>query len=745
MPEDTAPGSPPDLTNSKSSKSSSYQSSALSEVGGPTELSHFEDIGLEQEQQETSSLNKSAHTANTRIKRHPEAVSGQAAPRRPPPRPAATTRDLTATSRPQYPNLAGQVHGALRSQGSLHAPNKRGMRRGFTSPSTPTFSAIQNRSRSPSPQPQAHQPFRTSPLTFSRSNSSASSNGDIPLSPGAAPLGRRQSWQPTRRKTVSELEAEIDDGDEDLPEDIVLANVPISPRPPYERSPSRSPERQPAKEEEKDPQPKSGDLKQFRRASGRMSPPRAVPVFDDENRSPTSATAPGFPAAMPPRPRTKSWNVAYSELTREAQSMTRKLERWESDRERTHEKMIQKRAATANEKPMLNKHASYSVVELRTGNPLIDPLPPSKEKLRHLSYTRDPWLPPKSKKEDEKHRKEIERIMASISKKGECGYESQTAKANGITDQEKAEKIREDQARRDSMQASISNIWKEHIIPNWDAVITQPSTRELWWHGVTPASRSVVWPRQVGNELCISSTTFDAALRRAQVLESQLANVPHDERTRSKEHTWFQAIKRDAARSFPELGVFHAGGPLNADLEDVLKAYAMYRSDVGYVYGTHLIAALLVLNLPSPASAFITLANLLNRPTAMAFLVDDRVEMQRTYACFYDVLQKKMPRLHEHIVEKLRLSAEDFLDPMFRTLFCAKLNVDVVSRVWDVHMFEGSPAIIRTAVGVMMALEGSLYGSREEFLDILGWHATKPWKVGTEDGFMEVVRKAGKA
>lgn len=171
----------------------------------------------------------------------------------------------------------------------------------------------------------------------------------------------------------------------------------------------------------------------------------------------------------------------------------------------------------------------------------------------------------------------------------------------------------------------------------------------------------------------------------------------------------------------------------------------MYRSDVGYVYGTHLIAALLVLNLPSPASAFITLANLLNRPTAMAFLVDDRAEMQRTYACFYDVLQKKMPRLHEHIIEKLRLPAEDFLDPMFRTLFCGKLNVDVVSRVWDVHMFEGSPAIIRTAVGVMMALEGSLYGSREEFLDILGWHATKPWKVGSEDEFMEIVRKAGKA
>ena len=40
------PGSPPDLTNSKSSKSSSFHSSTLSDLMGPSDLSHFEDINL---------------------------------------------------------------------------------------------------------------------------------------------------------------------------------------------------------------------------------------------------------------------------------------------------------------------------------------------------------------------------------------------------------------------------------------------------------------------------------------------------------------------------------------------------------------------------------------------------------------------------------------------------------------------------------------------------------------------------
>ena len=43
----TAPGSPPDLTGSKSSKSSSFHSfSQFDQDGVLTDISHFEDIGL---------------------------------------------------------------------------------------------------------------------------------------------------------------------------------------------------------------------------------------------------------------------------------------------------------------------------------------------------------------------------------------------------------------------------------------------------------------------------------------------------------------------------------------------------------------------------------------------------------------------------------------------------------------------------------------------------------------------------
>ena len=43
---------------------------------------------------------------------------------------------------------------------------------------------------------------------------------------------------------------------------------------------------------------------------------------------------------------------------------------------------------------------------------MIDPLPISKEKEAVLTRTRPSWLPPKSQKEEKKHMKEWEQMMA---------------------------------------------------------------------------------------------------------------------------------------------------------------------------------------------------------------------------------------------------------------------------------------------------------------------------------------------
>lgn len=77
---------------------------------------------------------------------------------------------------------------------------------------------------------------------------------------------------------------------------------------------------------------------------------------------------------------------------------------------------------------------------------------------------------------------------------------------------------------------------------------------------------------------------------------------------------------------------------------------------------------------------------------------------------------------------------------MFQTLFACGLEIDVLSRVWDVLVFEGDTVCIRTAVAVLSALEGKLYGERGEVGRVLRGR----WDVDGEEGFMGRVRAAGK-
>ena len=81
-----------------------------------------------------------------------------------------------------------------------------------------------------------------------------------------------------------------------------------------------------------------------------------------------------------------------------------------------------------------------------------------------------------------------------------------------------------------------------------------------------------------------------------------------------------------------------------------------------------------------------------------------------------------------------------------RTLFLNGLGLENAVRVWDVMVFDGDSMVIRTAVGVLTALEGRLYGNKEEVLDVLGWGREKrEWEVGNEEDFIKCVRAAGKA
>lgn len=353
----------------------------------------------------------------------------------------------------------------------------------------------------------------------------------------------------------------------------------------------------------------------------------------------------------------------------------------------------------------------------------------------------------------------------------------------GISEKRKAAKVANEQCAKDNTRATLQNIWDEYVYPNWDRALREPRIRELWWRGIPPRNRGHIWERAIGNELALTEETFTKALCRAKDLQSKKDG--ESENTK-RLLDCFEAIETDVPKAFPDLNIFQEGGPLRGTLIDVLKAYCMYRSDVGYIHGLHTIAALLVLQFPTPASAFLAMANALNRPLPVAFLTWDRGAMARSYTLASDTLRYKFPRLHTHLTETLHFSEAEIWEPIFRSLLTNGLDLERISRVWDCWVFEGDRIMIRSAVAILGCLQAQLFSfhqtdeqSRLAVRDVLGWgphnhganmqkpkerHSAPPaagfgggqienpgvgdyWVLtaaGNEDGFMRAVRDAGK-
>lgn len=578
----TIPGSPPDMTGSKSSKSSSFHSSYQSDDNGIlANVANFEDIGLDDEAHGEASMREFVVKSSLN------------------PYDASFAADLRATAR-QQKRVPMSATNANRPQRELTASPYRSP--GMPPRSTTTDGLVllpMHNGRKPAPVGLGLLPLRNGPKPkgamngtlasrrafmspstsslpmTSRNRSSSPALSDVPkhnLGVGQLRV-RRGSWQSNRgRKSAEELERECDDDDgDDLPDDIFLENIPISPRPPMERaismppSTATSPDRLP---------------KERVRSCGNGTSP--FPAEQGELRTPKplarSATMADFPVngVAPPKGRAKSWTAVLSELSTEAQALTEALEAHAEDEESKALELRQRRsfgngAASDVNKPARVRSAIAELPPLRRTNIMIDPLPVSKEKEAVLSRTRPSWLPPKDPAEEKRHLKEYQKMMAQSAE---------------------AERKREAEQRarstcKDDTVSSLLRIWEEHVLPNWDNVIKHKRTRELWWRGVAPRSRGKVWTRAIGNELGLTDASYLAALRRAQALEKTVKGGSQLTADEEKKKGWLDMIESDVKKTFMELKIFQPDGPLHDPLKDILKAYAMYRSDVGYVHGTN--------------------------------------------------------------------------------------------------------------------------------------------------------------
>ncbi|KAF2684834.1 hypothetical protein K458DRAFT_388532 [Lentithecium fluviatile CBS 122367] len=713
-----APGSPPDLTNSKSSKSSSFHSSGLSDIMGPSDLSHFEDINLDDAQGPNAFPMPLPSPNRLLFEGSRGSISGT---RSTPHAAQHSFRDLTGGSKPRYPSLKGQVNNASRSQSQLHAPGKQ-TRRGFSSPSAPSLANMANLTaparRSRSPSPAKSQSFTSAPRTLSQKSSRT-----LEASPVASMGNRRQSWQHGVRKTAKEREAECDDEDDEVPEDAIIWNVPISPRPVQERSPAPSSCGSPPQSTHSPPGSRPVSLKDGA-SSSKTSPALSDRRFSPQTQSPNPEVKENFPTLE----RQRTWEETYTTLDADAKKLTEALEEYQTEID--HQQEIKRQQPGLSRSVSLDraepKAKAAALPPIRKSDPLIDPFQPSVEKTKYLSRTRPSWLPPKNPKEEKKHLKEYQKMLARIQE----------------TERLEAQRQEEEALAREKAERIKAEYWSTLLLPNWDTEMSnrelKSSHRKMWWNGIPPKLRGTVWQKAVGNELGTAEITYNVALEKAQSEVKELGEAALNGR--------YAQIVENTKSVFPELKMFapHTEElpeqPLHQELVNICIAYNSYRPDVDTTTGVHHIAALFLLNM-SAAESFITLANILNRPLPLSFLVRDHTAMRAAYDATLSALLKKNHSLSQRLAN-LRVEPRDYLFPMFNSLFCDRLSIEHAARLMDVYTIEGDKIPPRVALGLIGVLEGAcMTGEAEDVSRALREKEIRE----TPDEFMGKVYEAGKS
>ena len=298
-----------------------------------------------------------------------------------------------------------------------------------------------------------------------------------------------------------------------------------------------------------------------------------------------------------------------------------------------------------------------------------------------IEQGRPSHLPAKSADEEEAHRRQAEALL-------------EAARRRERREERARRQQRELRLREEERFAEDSRTWVDQVLPRFHMLRDTRRVRELWWRGLPPSVRGRIWKLAIGNALNLTTQLYELCLERAT------AQSPTSES--------LGAIRLDAARTFPGLGVFQEEGPLANSLRGVLAAYTLYRPDVGYVQGMSFIGAVLTLNMDA-SDAFVCFANLLNRPCHLAAFTLDQRQMGLYYKAYSTALAHRLPRLYAHFLAA-GLSPDLYLLDWLYTIYAKAMPLDVACRVWDVFLRDGDEFLFRTALGLLHLYQEELLG-----------------------------------
>lgn len=171
-----------------------------------------------------------------------------------------------------------------------------------------------------------------------------------------------------------------------------------------------------------------------------------------------------------------------------------------------------------------------------------------------------------------------------------------------------------------------------------------------------------------------------------------------------------QQIRADINRTLTD-NIFFRKGPGVQKLNEVLLAYSRRNPDVGYCQGMNLIAANLLLIMPSAEEAFWILACIIEKILPSGYYDHSLLASRADQQVLRSYVAEVLPRLSAHF-DDLGIALETMTFQWFLSVFTDCLSAEALFRVWDVIFCfgDGSTFLFQVALALLKLNEQQLLG-----------------------------------
>lgn len=171
-------------------------------------------------------------------------------------------------------------------------------------------------------------------------------------------------------------------------------------------------------------------------------------------------------------------------------------------------------------------------------------------------------------------------------------------------------------------------------------------------------------------------------------------------RGRACEHPAARQIELDLNRTFPTNKHFTCPTSSFPDkLRRVLLAFSWQNPTIGYCQGLNRLAAIALLVLEDEESAFWCLVAIVETILPAEYYSKTLTASQVDQRVLQDLLSEKLPRLTAHLGQRhVDLSLITF--NWFLVVFADSLISDILLRVWDAFLYEGTKVVFRYALAI---------------------------------------------